>query len=191
MKTEPKAFKDLIACWQNLPRSKGQAPLKSAFRPTALRHLVTNLFLVEKVGRTSLCIRLIGSDIEGVFGKGLRAGGVFDTERSEEWGYYGNLFETSTQQLCACRLQRTLNMENARTYDVDALCVPLADNEGTPRYILGVMLLQRNYDRGRRFMDGSAPKERILGLDYVDLGTGIPAMIPEVPSIYLKNLGYC
>jgi len=183
MKTEPKEFRDLIRCWQALPRSEGSAPLKSSFSPGSVLRLMPNLFLLERSGKHRICIRLIGSELEAVLGrKFLPVGSVFNTLLSEEWEYYEKLFDTCAQKLCAGRVSRTIRTKGGLMMDMDSLCVPLADEEGNPRFILGVVIMHSNRERSLKALNDEIPRDQILGQRYVDLGDGTPKHKLKFPT---------
>lgn len=190
MKSNPREFSALIKCWQSLPRKEEEAPRKADFTPTMIPRLLPNIYLVEWSGKHTVSVRLIGSELETVFGAGIRAGKIFNTRLSDEWRYYDKIHRECAENLCAGIMSRTLTGRDGLSMDVDILCVPLADNNGTPKFMLGVMVVRRNRDYSIQVAQGDTPRNQIMKQKYIDLGAGIPDRLPSPPVVGSVSL-YC
>ncbi|MEX0299657.1 MAG: hypothetical protein AB3N28_11355, partial [Kordiimonas sp.] len=88
MKTEPKEFSDLIECWQSMPKEGWHAPLKTEFRPSALRRLMPPLLLIELSNKKKIHVRLMGSEVENSLDRTASKDTVFETLLSKDWRFY-------------------------------------------------------------------------------------------------------
>jgi hypothetical protein len=62
---------DIFDYWNRL-RGLEDAPLKSQVEPGAVRHILPNLFILEKIGTARIGFRLAGTRICDLFGRDLR-----------------------------------------------------------------------------------------------------------------------
>jgi len=173
MQRQPYEFTKLIQCWQSLPRDPGQAPQKTTFSPVNVSSLMPFLFLIERMEKGDLVVRLLGSELEqtlGCVGGNYR---IFDAMMRKDWAFYDRFVQNCSDYICAGRLLRLVRMKDGLTKDVESLHVPLADRDGNVRFMLGVMTVRANRDASssERFR---SPKSTILNYQYVDIGCGVP-----------------
>ena len=173
MNRQPYEFTKLIQCWKSLPRDPGKAPLKTTFSPVNVSSLMPFLFLIERVKKGDLVVRLLGSELEQTLGC---AGGdhrVFDAMMRKDWAFYDRFVQNCSDYICAGRLLRSVRMSDGLIKDVESLHVPLADKYGDVRFMLGVMTARTNRDASSRKCL-KATKSTILNYQYVDIGCGLP-----------------
>ncbi|MBL4838968.1 MAG: PAS domain-containing protein [Kordiimonadaceae bacterium] len=160
-----------------MPRGGGRAPLKSTFSPTKLRRLTPNLFMLERCSEKEISVRLMGSELEVALDRDVPDYTVFDTLLAKDWQFYDRFLKACGGASCAGRFARSVQTNDGCTVDVEALGVPLADKEGEPRYMLGVMVARL---RHKGPANPSIPVRRrldVLDHEFVDLGHGTPENI--------------
>lgn len=169
----PYEFKKLIDCWQSMPRPDDQAPRKTSFNPAKVSSLMPFLFLIERVEKGDLVVRLKGNELNETMGCRTRDRCMFDAMMRRDWAFYDRFVSSCAKNICAGRLLRTVRLKDGLYKDVESLHVPLSDGEGNARFMLGVMTTGTN--RTASTMESyKSPKAAILNYQYVDLGCGVP-----------------
>lgn len=186
MKTEPKEFYDLIECWRAMPKAGGQAPLKTKFNPSKLRRLVPHLFLLERCSKKDIRVRIMGSELENSLDVDSPDETVFETLLAEDWRFYDRFMKMCGGAPCAGRFSRSVERHDGQTVKVDSLGVPLADEEGEPRYMLGVVVTQLGEDNPMVSANIREPEIFQSDHEFVDLGNGIPCDT-DLPSTSLNE----
>jgi len=174
MNTEPKEFNDLIACWRAMPKEGRQPPRKTTFKPVHLKKLMPHLFLLERCSEKEMRVKILGAELETLLNKSTSKHTVFDTLLSSNWQFYSRFMQTCGYAPCGGRFSKSIETEDGLTLNVDSLGVPLADQDGTPRYMLGVMVTRpgpsATYNMDKKTTFGGALSDH----EYIDLGHGIP-----------------
>lgn len=170
----PYEFKKLIDCWQSMPRLDGQAPKKTTFSPAKVSSLMPFLFLIERVEKGDLVVRLKGNELDETMGCRTRDRCMFDAMMRRDWTFYDRFVSACAEHVCAGRLLRTVRLQDGFLKDVESLHVPLADKDGNARFMLGVMTTSVNRNGGA-MESYQSPKAAILNYQYVDLGCGVPS----------------
>jgi len=189
MQNQPYEFTKLIRCWQSMPRAERQAPKKSSFSPARLSTIMPYLFLLEKQPDDLFRVRLMGNELETTLKAAGRASSkrrssrsvighygsdsIFAAMMDTGWQSYSRFMDNCAAQNCGGRLNRKIKRSDGTFCEIESLHVPLADADGVPRFMLGVMLLHSGAS-GAPATTASSPKEAILNHQYVDLGCGVP-----------------
>ncbi|MBV1901073.1 MAG: PAS domain-containing protein [Kordiimonadaceae bacterium] len=165
-----------------MPRSDGSTPLKSTFSPTKLRRLTPNLFMLERCSKKEISVRLMGSQLEVALDRDVPDHTVFDTLLAKDWQFYDRFLKACGGASCAGRFARSVQTNDGCTVDVEALGVPLADKEGEPRYMLGVMVARLRHKGSARPSFTIRRNLDVLDHEFVDLGHGTPENIRPEPD---------
>ncbi len=182
MKTEPKEFSDLIECWQSMPKEGGHAPLKTQFRPSALRRLMPHLFLLELSNKKKISVRLMGSAVENSLDRAASKDTVFETLLSKDWRFYDRFMKACGGAPCAGRFSRSVERHDGITVKLDSLGVPLADENGAPKYMLGVIVAKSGSQEQPMSLRSEGPVKQKTCHEFIDLGNGIPGEVVERSS---------
>jgi len=189
MQQQPTEFTKLIKCWQSLPKSEGNAPFKNAFSPIKIPSLVPSLFLLEREDSGFLDVRLVGSELEEKGFLSPRGSNVFETMMKASWEFYDRFMERCGSQVCAGHLSRRIIASDGLIHRIESLQLPLADADGAPRFVIGVMLVSASGNRegapltGQRYRRLGKPVEGSLTYEFIDLGHGIPSRDAADPAL--------
>ncbi|WP_262689809.1 PAS domain-containing protein [Kordiimonas aestuarii] len=183
MQKGERLFRTFLDLWKALPREQGGVPLKRSFKPARAADLMPHLFLSEVRGKYDLHIRLVGSAMEENESFRLTGSNYFDKLDRADWDFYEDFIEGYRAQPCAGRLLRQIKTSQSTTYDVHTLGVPLADEDGGVRYVLGAGFMVLNHAESSRMLPGDNARDgsgsmHIERAEYIDLGHGVPAVVP-------------
>lgn len=104
---------------------------------------------------------------------------LFDAMMRRDWEFYAMFMQSCGKHPCGGRLYRLLKSSDGLPCEIDSLHVPLADDDGKVRFMLGVMI-KRSVQCRQSAAPARSPKEAILNYQYFDLGSGTPASIGVV-----------
>jgi len=176
MKIQPLEFSKLIECWKMMPKGQGKAPQKTTFSPRSIASLMPFLFLIERLPGGELRVRLMGNELNANLTRTSSDGTVFDILIHNDWSFYRRFLKGCGDGICGGHLRRSIPMADGLLNNVEALHVPLADKNGDPRYMLGVMISRLRKGEGD-ITAFSIPASQILNYQYLDLGNGIPKTV--------------
>jgi len=191
MQRQPLEFVELISCWQKMPRNAGEAPRKTTFSPKNLGRIMPFLFLIERQADDALTIRLKGSELDVNTGRAASGETVFDTLIHRDWNFYKRFLRRCADAICGGHLELSIAMRGGLINNVEVLHVPLADKNGSARYMLGVMISRpERRDEGDSSQKSRTPVLPILKYQYLDLGCGIPEEVTVLkPALMAARSG--
>jgi hypothetical protein len=126
----------LTTYWQGLARRRGGVPLRSEFDPIAVPSLLSSLLIVERISAEAYKIRLQGTGFEG---RGIEdwTGQIWvDDPLDPDNGPSFELFRQVLDTPCGLRIVGIEQSSSRRLVRFEAVGFPLADDDGTPRFIV-------------------------------------------------------
>ena len=183
--TEPAAFDPFIAYWKEIQAIEGDAqsaqrdaarvPLRRDFNPMKIHQLLPFIYIVEWNSRDDVVIRICGTGLEERFGKSLKGANYFKFCSPDQRPFFSILVEAVIHHPCALEVSRNVEMEDGTTREFSSLNLPLADDEGNPRFIVGMMNITRKAPFGKTKQVGNA-RSIINKYGYIDIGFGTPPL---------------
>ena len=138
-------FLELLKCWQNMPKGISHTPAKSAFTPSSISKLLPHVFLMKLTREGEFQLRLIGTELEDMLG-GTEASRLrFQQMARDESDFFGQFVNRSMKQPIGGWLSQKLRMGEEGYIKFEAFTVPLADQQGVPRYVLGAVSAERHF----------------------------------------------
>jgi hypothetical protein len=183
-----KAFDIFKDYWQQLVAAHaatdrpGNAfvPLRTAFNPMKIHRLLPYIFIVEWKSEDFLEVRLSGTALDDAAGKSLKGSNYLDLYPPGERQFFAQLIGALTHHPCGLLMNRRIEQPSGYMHTLQSLSLPLADSDGKPRYIVGVMNVNRDKTMGV-FDNIETARSHIDGYDYMDIGAGTPPL-PDHPA---------
>ena len=128
---------ELLAYWNKLVEAEGGIPARSAFDPIAVPSVLPSFFLVERVGADTYRFRLQGTDYTERSVSDL-TGVVIERHQMADVG--SPIFSVLDRVLdtpCGLQLTGVEQNEQGRQLLVEYVALPLTDDAGTPRFVMG------------------------------------------------------
>ncbi len=128
---------ELIAYWNKLVEAEGGIPPRAAFDPIAIPSVLPSVFLIERLDEDTYRFRLQGTDyVERSFSD--LTGAVIERDKAAEIG--SPIFSVLDRVLgtpCGLQLTGVEQNEQGRQLLVDYVALPLTDDAGIPRFVMG------------------------------------------------------
>ena len=175
-------FDELISYWKAMPKLAGKVPQKTAFSPMQVYRMLPNLFFGERIGKYNIRLRLMGEAVESAARDVMPNRNIFEVVPEPLWGQVERYYDGLCGHPCAGHVVRALALENGLVYDLETISLPLADGNGDPCYILGLVDLQQNHNNSVAALRGAFDEASVSIIEYWDLGYGIPS-IEETKAI--------
>jgi hypothetical protein len=177
------AFEDLLAHWQSLPVAEGaKVPAKSTLSPEVIKPYLANVGIFERVDRYELQVRLFGTQLDEKFGKAMTGANLFDIHPREQWDFYADCYESMLDTPAGCRMVREAIDTNNRVIHGVNLALPMADEDGETRYLVGLLFMESDSILDDPMDPTRRHQTRVVSLEYLDLGYGLPANQPPLPA---------
>lgn len=178
-----KIFRKFLELWHAMPREEGKIPFRRDVGPSLAPALMPHTFLGRVNGKFDIEIRLMGSALEANTNFRLTGTNYFDQLHPSTWPFYERFIFAYRAQPCAGRVTRHVIGADGLTYDLHTLAAPLADDDGTARYIMGVSHMATNHAKSaerhvRGFGSAGLSHAQIVDVRYLDLGFGVPPSLP-------------
>ncbi len=128
---------ELTAYWNRLTEPAGGIPPRAAFDPIAIPAALPSVFLIERLDVDTYRFRLLGTDFaeRGVIdltGTLLKRSEV-DPDRSPVFSVLDRVLDTP----CGIQMLGVEQNEQGRQVLVEYVALPLADEEGIARFVVG------------------------------------------------------
>lgn len=174
-------FDDLIFYWKTLSKLGDGVPQKTAFSPMQVYRLLPDLFFGERIAKYNIRLRLMGEAVETAARDVMPNRNIFEIVPEPLWDQIEQYYDRLCNQPCAGHVVRALTLENGLVYDLETISLPLADVNGDPRFVLGLVDLQQNHDNSVLAHQGAFDANSVAILEYWDLGYGIPSIEETKP----------
>ena len=177
------ALDDLLAHWHSLPVAKGaKVPAKASLSPEALKPHLPNIGIFERISRYDMQVRLFGTRLDEKFDQILTGRNLFDIQPKEHWEFYADLHEATLNTPCSNRMVRETVDKDDNLIRGEGLILPLADQAGEARYAVAMLVVESDSWLDAPLDAGKLHQARIISLEFVDLGHGLPANPPALPE---------
>jgi hypothetical protein len=132
--------------WDALRLSRA-APLRSELDPRAIKSLLTNMFILQRLSETDFRFRLAGTGMCQRFGRELRDENFLGNWRSNEAASIRSLLQSITQDRTAAVVGVTVSYDNAPQDTMEYLFLPVRLDTTQEIRILGCCSLLDETDR--------------------------------------------
>lgn len=185
-----RAFDAFQNYWMQLSQaaSTGFVPLHRDFNPMKIPRLLPHVYMSEWASQTKLRIRLSGSALEDTFGRGLKGTDYLDLRPPEDRDFLTKLLHAVVDQPCGLKVHRRMVLSTG-AHQMRSLSFPLADKDGRPRFIVGMMNVEHDVPM-TLFERAEHPNPTIKTIAYIDIGAGTPPLpaFPPPPASEIDQL---
>jgi len=188
---EPNTFEPFLEYWKSLQAARRTAALSTSnlaavprrrdFNPMKIHFQLPFIYIVEWRSHDDVIIRLCGTGLEERFGRSLKGTNYFNFCSPEQQPFFAVLVESVVKHPCALELSRCVQMKDGTTREFSSVNFPLADDEGKPRFIVGMMNILRKAPFEGTELVGNE-RSVISDFGYLDIGYGTPSL-PEKPLV--------
>ena len=163
----------LWAYWRALPRI-GLMPRKTDISPAHLRNILARLVMLKLVSPSEFRLTLVGTDHVDMVGQELTGANYLDLVPEQRRAETVKRMWAAISHPVANHFIYRMIARTGRVVTCETLHLPLADEDGTPRYILAVSpeLEGEAYDLDH--IDRGVEVTEILSHTYIDIGAGVP-----------------
>ncbi len=128
---------ELTAYWHKLSETAGGIPPRTAFDPIAIPSALPSVFLIERLDADTYRFRLLGTDfaergVSDLTGTLLKRSEV-NADRSPIFSVLDRVLDTP----CGLHILGVEQSEQGRQSLVEYVAFPLADDEGSSRFVVG------------------------------------------------------
>jgi len=177
------AFEPFVAYWASMQearistRSAGQqgrpVPLRCDFNPMRIPAQLPQTYIVERYSHDHVIIRLCGTGLEERFGRSMTGANYFDFCSVAQKSIFANLVKSAVTYPCGLETCRDVEMGDGTVHEFKSVSFPLADDEGVPRFLVGMMNILRKSSLDLQSIVEN-PRATISGYHYLDIGFGLP-----------------
>lgn len=179
-------FSDLENYWWQLQKSNKSGavdagwgdlsvPQRSSFNPMDIPGLLPNIYLAELKSRYELHVRLSGTVLDRELPLDSSSRNAFDNYDKDQWEFYADMHANICRQPCGAYYSREVTMSNGESFMMARNSLPLADEQGVNRYIVGVICAVTEemmpFQKDIAFTHSSRKE-----FHYIDLGFGVPVI---------------
>jgi len=176
---------DLFAVFQNyyqrLASEAGGVPLRLSFNPAEIKDLLPFIFIIEHRSDDDLHVRLAGTALEQMLRISPTGKNYLDLVQPSERDFFREACAAYVSQPCGGFFQREIALTNGERHEVQSNCRPFADRDGKVRYLIGMIAMRSALNLGH-FSPPVEDVSTITGFHYDDVGFGVPAVTPKLPS---------
>jgi len=158
-------------------------PLRSAFNPMKLPAYLPQIFITELVSDDCILVRLAGTAIDENAGQILQGKNFLDICDPDERGLHVGVCKIMASQPCGVEMTRRARLADGRIHQFKSVSLPLADNEGVPRFVVGIADLETNMAYKVQTGRANSGRSQVLEYEFIDLGAGIPPKDREIPDL--------
>ncbi len=167
-------FGRLASYWRDLQAASDAAiPLRRQFNPADIVRLLPHIYLLERKSADNIQVRISGTALDELSGFSVTGHNYLKVCPREDRQMYANLTHHVLSVPCGAILVRDVTFLNERTYGLTSHGYPLADDNGIPRYTVGLMLPNRIMSASE-MNNGAVLSSRFRTLKFMDLGFGVP-----------------
>ncbi len=175
-KTGFAAGEKLLAYYLSLPRHiEGGVPLRSDINPVQIKEILPHLHLSEWQPPDRLIVRLRGTALDGQFQDPKEGDNMLDVVHGDDHVGYCNALNKVFSLPCGVLLDRRIPDEFGGLAPFHMLALPLADNEGRVRFMVGASAIEGvplwSFLQKAPFTVTDA---RLTEAHYIDIGFGVP-----------------
>nr|WP_281501475.1 PAS domain-containing protein [Kordiimonas laminariae] len=138
-------FLELLKCWQDMPKTLSHTPAKTAFTPSSISKLLPHVFLMKQSRDGEFQLRLIGTELESMLGGKEASRSRFQQLARDENDFFGEFVGRSMKEPVGGLLSQKIKLGEEGYIRFETFTVPLADQDGIPRYVLGAVSAERHF----------------------------------------------
>lgn len=186
---------NLLAVWQALPRQDGALmPRRSALHITELAKILPRISLMCWASPYEMTIGLVGTKVADLWDRPTVGMNAFDLIPPAMRKNASQLYQTILKMPVGATVRERLRRPRRRPLHITSLYLPLADEDGTPRYIVGCSVASEDHQLPVLRDHVVTSHRQLAGLTFLDIGAGVPTVNFEMPSIHqmktVQNLPY-
>lgn len=166
--------------WKSLPRGKDQLlPARSTLIPTDLHHAIPRLSLLKRQHRYQVHVCMIRTAYNSAWQSPFVGINSFDLTTPCMRENSAMLYEAVLDHPCGAVLTENIVNKQGKQRCVHSLYLPLADNTGNAKYIVGCSVYRRKpcYDNTNERLVPA--HENVLDVEFLDIGAGKPGIAFE------------
>jgi len=165
----------LLNYWQNLPRTNSATlPKRSALTPSHLHEILPRLTLYKRLSRYDMTIAMMCTGNDDQWSSPLVGINAFDLTAANMRENTAKLYSAILDQPAAAVMRETVRQKDGHNADVASLYLPLADDSGTPTYIIGCTVYEKRPTyasiNDRLVLD----HQMVRKIQFIDIGNGEP-----------------
>lgn len=164
--------RQLLDAWSALPK-RNLVPDRRSFDPMAIARILPVVSLLERAGEDAWRFRLIGTELEGRWGRALTGVDYFSIISSEAAPVLRRELAAILGRPCASWSIRCIEYDTGRRVGVEALRLPLRARDGSVSLILSCS--GEPPGRAPRELDRPVMIVRVTRQRFIDIGAGVPA----------------
>ena len=149
-------------------------PLRSAFDPMKIHRYLPDIYIAERKSDACLEVRVAGTVIDETSGFSLRGANFFEVCLPCERDFFVTVTGAMLKQACGMKIIRKITLKDGRVLKYSAMCFPLADEDGVPRYIVGMAKVAGDMTQSH-FQPSDELRSEISSFSYIDIGAGLPS----------------
>jgi len=174
MPTGKRYFEALLSYWKGLPKNGRHVPSKASFNPMQVPKMLPYLYFGERITQFDIRLRLVGDELVEPVQMMVPSRNIYESIPRGDWDIIDQYYDRFCGTPCAGHLVRSLTFVGGLVHDIETVGLPLADEGGTPRYIVGLLDLHKNIEKSVTLQTGNVDVNKIQLLEYWDLGFGVP-----------------
>lgn len=178
----------LLEMITNLPKNENGIPLKNAFNPMALPHLLPYYLLGKMPSFGSVIVLVAGEKLNEVFNGSLKGSDIFDIVSAVEKEFVTNLHKTMLGHPCGVHTTRQLKKETGLAITLSTHSLPMISDDGKDKYFLMYFEDQTAASEIDSMQGKLSELSPYTSLEFVDIGSGTPnddAFIAELSTLSL------
>lgn len=166
---------EFFAHWQSMVRREpDQIPYRHDFDPARITSLLPHTFVGEWRDENTFMIRLIGTWIEQFIGKARPDENIFNNYKPHEKKLFKDFINNVISTPCVGYVDRSIMLEGDDEFAFKSVYCPFNDNNGVPRYIIGVSHLKGAKTWQVEDFVKLLKKSVFNSFEYIDVGHGTP-----------------
>jgi hypothetical protein len=152
----------------------GSTPFKKDFNPAKVRSVLPYVALYRIASPVEITLRLIGTEIEKVFGCYKEGANVLSALPEDRHQVVIHFFSEVAKYKCATFQDELLVLGSGMMLDALTVAFPLLDTNGEARYRISVTSLSENSWNLGLIGDFEVTHHTVRNLEFFDLGHGVP-----------------
>lgn len=170
-------FHGFAAWWEDTRQRSGElTPKRSDLRPGDLMRELPNLFILEIRKPDEVFIRLWGTGVVEMLGRDLTGSNLMDYYTAEAGRFYGCFLEAMASTPCGGYTDRRVEVEDKYAFDVPSLQLPLRDNDGKVKMVVGMALKGEARSWQPTRMGPPLMAFQMNDCRFLDIGAGMPGV---------------
>lgn len=152
----------------------GSIPFKKDFNPARIGAALPYVAFYEIASPTDITLRLIGTEIEKVFGRYKVGSNVLDALPESRHEIVRRFFSEVAKYKCATFQDELLILGSGMMLDAQTIGFPFLDADGEARFRISVTALSEKSWNLERMGDYKVTHHTARTLEFFDLGHGVP-----------------